>query len=249
MRAAALTYNFILSLIPALAVCLSALSLFFDVRKYTNDFKHILLNHLAAGSKANVAAYVDAYLISVRFKTIGTVGVFALLITALMLLSNIEDSINHIWSIRRKKKFWKRFLIYNLILLFGPVSVSISVATTTVVANYFPELLINAHLGIILLNTTLFTLTYKVFPNEKVFWLAALAAGATTACAIEVAKWGYANYTAKAIFYNNIYGGLAALPVFLVWIYVNWILFLAGALLSYMIQYHVFRNQEKKFHA
>ncbi len=53
----------------------------------------------------------------------------------------------------------------------------------------------------------------------------------------ELAKWIYAVYAAKVMFYNTLYGGLAVLPLFLVWVYVNWNIFLGGALFSYMIQH------------
>ena len=61
---------------------------------------------------------------------------------------------------------------------------------------------------------------------------AAAISGALAAIAVELAKWGYAIYTKKALFYNEVYGGLAILPLFLIWVYVNWNIFLGGALLA-----------------
>lgn len=238
MRAAALTYTFILSLVPLLAVCLSILSLVFDVTRVSQDFKLFLFKHLATGAGANVGRQIDFVLTKVKFKTLGYVGCAALLITSLLLLASIEESINRIWAIRQKKAVWKRVLIYNLILVLGPISVSLSIATSTVVSRYFPQMLMKANLGIVLLSTLFLTLTYKIFPNKKVEWRAALVAGLLVAGGTELAKWVYAIYLAKALYYNQVYGGLALFPLFLVWIYLNWVLFLAGALFTFMLQHH-----------
>jgi membrane protein len=238
MRAAALTYTFILGLVPALAVCLSIFSVLFDVRRLSGDFKIFLLKHLAAGAGDTVTRYLDLFLANVRFKTIGYVGFAALLIAALLLLSSIEEAINRIWAIRRKKALWARVLIYNMILLLGPICVSLSIATTTIVTKYFPQFLFKANLSTVAVSMIFLSLTYKIFPNKKVSWRAALISGGFVAITAELAKWGYAIYTTKALFNNKIYGGLAALPVFLVWVYVNWTIFLAGALLCFVIQHH-----------
>lgn len=73
-------------------------------------------------------------------------------------------------------------------------------------------------------------------------WIASLLAGAIASAAVDLAKLGYAIYTTKALFYNEVYGGLAVFPLFLIWVYVNWNIFLGGALLTYMIQHrHSYR--------
>jgi membrane protein len=131
-------------------------------------------------------------------------------------------------------------LIYNMILLLGPVSVSLSLATTTIVNKFFPQLGLKASLGIVLISTIFITLTYKIFPNRKVHWGSAFLSGVLAAVSLEIAKWVYAGYMAKMLIHNKIYGGLAGLPLFLIWIYVNWLIFLAGALLTFMLQTHGF---------
>jgi membrane protein len=236
LRAAALTYTLILALVPLLAVCLSAFTIFVDVRDLSKRFMTFLMGHLAPGSGHVVANYIQNFLEKVHFKALGYFGFGALLITSLLLLSSIESSINQIWSIRKKKRLWKRVLIYNLILIAGPLCVSLSIATVTVVTRFFPEYVSKANLGASLVNFLFLTFTYKIFPNKRVRWSAAAIAGTAATAALEAAKWGYRVYTAKALFYNKVYGGLAVLPFFLIWVYVNWNIFLGAALLSYMVQ-------------
>lgn len=238
VRAAALTYTLLLGLIPLIAVCLSVLSLVVGVKQLSVDFKAFLMKFLVPSAGNQVANLIDNFVSKVQFKTVGYIGFAIVLLTALLALSSIEESINRIWSIRRKKKLWKRFLTYNLILILGPVSVSLSLATTTVVKKYFPQLLLKANLGSMFMFATVVTLTYKIFPNKKVHWRAAIISGWLVAVICELAKLGYARYITKALFYNKVYGGLAAFPLFLVWIYLNWTIFLAGALFCFMLQHY-----------
>lgn len=237
MRAAALTYTLLLSLIPLLAVCFSVVTLVVDIKKVTVEFKLFLMKQLSTGTGHLMDKYIDTFLYKVRFKTIGYLGFAFLLITTLLLLGSVEESINRIWSIRRKKALWKRVAIYNLILVLGPVSVAVSLGTTTIVAKYFPQLLLKANIGAMLIAWIFLTLTYKIFPNKKVFWSAAITSGFVVAILLELAKWAYASYVAKSLMYNQIYGSIAVLPLFLIWAYVNWILFLGGALFSFMLQH------------
>jgi membrane protein len=246
MRAAALTYTLLLSLVPLLAVCLSALSLVIDLKQQSTELKRFLFKHLTAGTGNLVGHTIEGFLAKVQFKTLGYVGFACLLLVALLMLASIEDSINRIWSIRQRKRVWKRVVIYNLILFLGPVSVSLSLATTTLVHRFFPQIGPKASLGIVLVISTFLTLTYKIFPNKRVSWGAAATAGFLTAIALELAKWGYAGYMAKMLIHNKIYGGLAGFPLFLIWIYVNWVLFLAGALLTFMLQHHGIFKQKGK---
>lgn len=237
LRSAALTYAFILALIPMLAVCLSAFTLFADIQYLNTRFMAFLMEHLAPGSGKVVQSHITNLLGKVEFKKIGYVGFGVLLVVALLLLSSIENAINRIWSIRRHKELWKRVVIYNLLLILGPVSISLSIATTAMVAKLFPQYLAKANMGSALINCVLLTLVYKIFPNKRVYWYAAFGAAVLACVSFETAKWIYAVYAAKAMFYNKVYGGLAVLPLFLVWVYVNWNIFLGGALFSYMFQH------------
>lgn len=244
-RAAALTYAFLLSIIPLLAVCLSVFSLVVDLKKISDEFKLFLFKHLSAGAGNLVGKTMDSFLEKIHFKTLGYFGSLMLLVIAFLMLAHIESSINRIWSIRTKKKLWKRVVIYNLILVLGPVSVSLSLASSTLVSNLFPQFFLKAHLGALFVGFLFLALTYKVFPNKKVRWLPALFSALLVVLAAELAKWGYAGYVSKALIHNRIYGSLAAFPLFLIWIFVNWMLFLSGALLTFMLQTHnPFRKKE-----
>jgi membrane protein len=242
LRAAALTYALILAIIPLFAVALSGGSYFIKGRDLRSFLMPFLAQNLAPGSAEKVGSFINDSLAKVHFRAMGYVGVGALLFTCLLLLANVENSINRIWSIRKKKELWKRAVIYNLLLVLGPASVSVSLSTITFVGRMFPRYLARANLGAFLIDIILFGFVYKVFPNKRVHWFATLVGALSAAFACEVAKYGYAIYTHKALLYNEVYGGLAVIPFFLVWVYVNWNIFLGGALITYMVQHpHSYR--------
>ncbi|MCO5143525.1 MAG: YihY family inner membrane protein [Oligoflexia bacterium] len=236
LRSAALTYVFILSIVPIFAISLSFFSLVFDSSSYSLGFKNFLMKHLTIGTGSVIIHYIDGFLSRVEFKSIGYIGFLVFMIIALIMLSHIEDAINRVWGIEKKKALWKRFFIYNALIVLGPISVSISLANLSLVSKIFPHLIVKLNIAVILINAILLGLSYKVFPNCKVKFHWAILSGLLTALLVEAAKYGYAVYMVKALQYNKIYGGLAAIPLFLVWIYINWMLFLNGALLTYVLQ-------------
>ena len=236
IRAAALTYTFILGLIPAVAVCLFILSGFVNFHDLQNDFKLFLLKNLAAGTGNTAVAYIDQFLGKVHFNAMGYVGAGALVTTSVLILSSLEHTMNKIWGIHKNRPIRKKIFIYTLLIIFSPLGISLSIMASTLIQKYAPHFFFEATILGFLFNTLFFTFIYKTIPNRKVDWKYALFTGIIIAILSDVAKWGYTVYTAKALFYNKVYGSLAALPFFLIWIYVNWIIFLTGTQLNCVLQ-------------
>ncbi|MGZ3657129.1 MAG: YihY/virulence factor BrkB family protein, partial [Bdellovibrionota bacterium] len=183
LRAAALTYALILAIIPLFAVALSGGSLFIKGRDLNSMLMPFLVQNLAPGSAAKVGNLINTLLAKVHFRAMGYVGFGALLFTCLLLLSSIENSINRIWSIRKKKDLWKRVVIYNLLLVLGPASVSFSLSTITFLGHMFPKYVAKANIGVFVVNALLFSFVYKIFPNKRVNWVATFAGGTAAAAA------------------------------------------------------------------
>lgn len=235
-HAAALTYTFLLSIIPLVSVCLAAFSLLFDFRAQSTMFKVFLFKHLTAGAGFTMSRILDTFVEKVQFKTLGYMGSAALLLISFLMLASIESAINRIWSIKIKKRLWKRVIIYNFLLFLGPLSVSLSLASFTFVNRFFPQFFLRANLGSLLVGFFVLLILYKVFPNKKVHWLPAIFSAVLIVLLSETAKWGYASYISKSLIHNKLYGGLAAVPLFLIWIWFNWLLMLSGALLTFVLQ-------------
>ena len=199
LRAAALTYALILAIIPLFAVALSGGSLFIKGRDLRSMLMPFLVQNLAPGSVEKVGNFISDSLAKGHFRAMGYVGFGALLFTCLLLLANVENSINRIWSIRKKKDLWKRAVIYNLLLVLGPASVSFSLSTVTFVGRMFPRYLARANIGAFLIDILMFGFIYKVFPNKRVHWFATFVGAFSAAFACEAAKYLYAIYTHKAL--------------------------------------------------
>jgi membrane protein len=103
--------------------------------------------------------------------------------------------------------------------------------------------LASSHLGFLgatagaLLTCLSFALLYLIVPNTKVKVRNAAAGGFIAGLAWELAKWGYATFVARSVRYSAIYGSVAAIPIFLLWLYLSWAILLFGARLAYVFQY------------
>ncbi|MFN7131337.1 MAG: YihY family inner membrane protein, partial [Myxococcales bacterium] len=173
-------------------------------------------------------------------KALGGVGGLFLLVSAVSLLNNIERSLNEIWGVSRKRPLLQRVLIYWCALTLGPIALGFSLVATGVVQAVAGQLGLGSSLLTMLPLVTsvlLLAFLYIAAPNAKVSFRAALGGGLVAGVAWEIAKHGYALYAARSIQYSAIYGSLGAIPLFLVWVYVSWLLVLFGARLAYALQF------------
>ena len=158
-------------------------------------------------------------------------------VTAAMLVATIEREINLIFGVRRARPLPRRILLYAIGISLGPLAVGISISA----ANW----LIGQSLAAIPMRDALstwvgrplpwvfaaaaFTLIYKVVPFTRVRWRHAAAGGMLAALAFEAAKGGFAWYVTTFTTYRQVYGALAVIPIFMLWLYLCWYLVLAGA--------------------
>ena len=264
-RAAALTYTSILSVVPAIAVCVflfakvSTLggipqSIHWFLLKHLQEkyirwvieftdfsdapikFKLFLIENLAAGLGSNVFEHLDNFISNVRFESIGVSGTIALLITSILLLFTIENSMNKVWCVPINKGFFRRICLYTLALIFAPLVLSISFTTSTLVTSFFPAFLLPAKIATFSSTTILMTFCLVFLPNTKVHIRPAFISAIYVSVGLELLKFAFGIYTKNALIYSALYGGMSALPFFLVWLYFNWMLFLSGCLLCFTLQ-------------
>lgn len=271
-QAAALTYTTILSLVPAIAICIFLFAqvaklgqipvpvLGFLLRYLPQDwsnfvlrfanfsempqkFKELLLENLAAGTGETVLQYLNTFVSQVDFEAIGLAGFSSVLVTSVLLLFAIENAMNIIWRAPRPKDIFSRVFSYFIALIFAPLLLSISFTLSTVITSLFPKLIVTAWIGSYLTMTMLVLLGFRFFPNAKISWRSALIAALVTALALVLLRVGFGYYTQRSLLYNKFYGGLSALPFFLVWLYFNWTVILAGTQLNYLLQnYRFFKS-------
>jgi membrane protein len=169
-------------------------------------------------------------------------------------MSNIDRTFNVIWGVRSKRRLVSKFLIYWAVLTLGPVLIVASVLATSqlvvlaglsdvVVSSWGERLLKVAPVGTSLLA---FTLIYGVVPNVRVRLRHALTGGAVAAVLFELAKRGFALYIKAFPTYEAIYGALAAVPIFLLWLYLSWTVVLIGAEVAHALRMYHWNKPEPR---
>ncbi|AKU89961.1 YhjD/YihY/BrkB family envelope integrity protein [Vulgatibacter incomptus] len=242
LRAAALTYLSIVSLVPLLAVGLFGLAALglFDLRRQVRAF---VFENLAVGVREEVVEHLDQLVRNAgKGMMTGGIGVFLLTLSAILLLRNIEKAFDDLWGLGRMRPIAKQIALYLGLLVAGPIVLGLSLAATAAIkgwATYFGEGPLRHLFPLIPLALSAggFVLLYKIAPAAKVKRRAALVGGLLAASVWELAKYGYATYVVHAIRSDAVYGPLAALPIFLLWIYVSWLIVLFGARIAFAFQH------------
>jgi membrane protein len=246
-RAAALTYFSLLSLVPLLAVVFSLFKAFGGLAKAADQLKAYVIDNLAYEDSQNqVSGWLDQFVSSFHAGAVGTVGMIALLITLILTLATIEDSLNHTWGIRSRRAWSMRLIVYWSLLTVGPLLLGGSLAITASVQSSAVAIWAKTHIPMfgflqglvpIAFTSLAFSALYLIMPAARVRWTAALTGGVVAGVMFEFAKLIYTVYVAKAVSRHVLYGSLAALPFFIIWVNYSWRVVLFGADVAHAIQY------------
>jgi membrane protein len=171
---------------------------------------------------------------------LSAVGGIALVFTSVAMISTIERAFNQIWKVRRPRPLVQRVLVYWALVTLGPLAFGLSLTLTSQLFSATNGLMsLVPFLGAVFytvvsvaLTTGAYALLYSVVPNRDVDWRDAVWGGLVAAIAFEIAKRVFAIFIRQFPTYAIIYGALAALPLFLVWMYLSWMITLVGALLT-----------------
>ena len=247
MRAAALTYTTILSLVPFLAIAFAVLKGF----GVQNALEPMLLRF--AGDSEETISKIISYVNNTNVKTMGAVGLVILVLTAISLLSSIEEAFNTIFGVEENRPLQRRFSDYLSVVIVGPVLLLAATSmNTSLQSQWLVKWLIdNTYLGgtiLLLFRMVPFlfiwlamTFTYIFLPNTKVQLRSAVLGGILAGTAWQIAQWGYFHFEVGMARYNAIYGTLAALPIFLIWVYTSWLIVLFGLEIVYAHQFRTIR--------
>lgn len=239
VSASSLTFTTVLALVPLFAVGLAVFAAFPVFGKFQDTIQRWLIESLVPESIARqVLSYLTQF--SRKASRLGSVGLVAVLMSAVFLMVTIERTLGQIWGLQRQRPLPQRVLLYWSAITLGPLFLGASLAITSYVVTASSDV-VNVLPGSIrwLLDSFEFLLLiacvsglYFYVPFTRVRWRHAITAGFLVAGALELAKKGMAIYLLQVPTYSLIYGAFAALPILLVWIYVTWLLVLLGAVLA-----------------
>lgn len=238
VRAMALTYISLFALVPALVVAFSVVQAFTGMERISAEVHEFLLENLAVGARATVEPYLDRFVLNTHAARAGIVGAAFLLWSAYSLFSNVERAVNDLWEVQRRRSLRMQALSYWMGVTLGPLVLAAS-ATFSQVARAFLASVGAKTLAMIaggLLSSSFLTVLYLVVPSARVRFRSALAGGVAAGIAWELAKWLFAVFVARFVHYSAVYGSVAAIPIFLTWIYLSWSIVLFGARLAFIVQ-------------
>ena len=247
--AAELTVTSLLSLIPFLTVVLALLSLFPQIQAMEADVQQFIFQNLLPESGDNVRNFINKAVTNTQGLT--TIGAVFLLVTSMMLMRTIDQSFNRIWQVRKKNSPVRVFLVYWAVLTMGPLLLALRLG----LSSYFASLplvsdVVKKQVGFLsflvplLMAFIAFTVMFLAVPNRPVKIRHAAIAGIITATAFEILKWGFGLFVKQFSTYQLIYGALASVPLFLIWMQTSWMILLIGAEICHALG--VFQPEDRK---
>jgi membrane protein len=234
-HAAALTYTTLLSLVPLMAVTLAVFSAFPVAERVNEVIQDFVFTNFVPASGAVLQQHLSEF--SAKASRLTGAGALFLVVVALMMMSSIDRVLNRIFEVRARRGPVSKFLIYWAVLSLGPVLIGASVVVTSYIVS-LPILSEAATSGIgrrllgltpILTSAIAFMMLYAIVPNRRIRFAHAVVGGVLAALLFELAKRGFGYYLTQFPTYEAIYGALATIPIFLVWLYLSWIVVLLGA--------------------
>lgn len=239
--AAALTYMSLFALVPLMTVMyamVSAIPAFSGVGEQVQAF---LFDNLVPSTGAEVENYLSEF--SRQAKNLTGVGIGFLVVTAVLMLRNIESAFNIIWRTRKNRSAVASFLLYWAVLSLGPIFIGLALGISTYLVS--AKLLIEDYdfIGIgstllwstpFLLSMAAFSLIYAAVPNCRVPLKHAMIGGIITAMVFNSARILFTTLVVGSS-YTVIYGAFAAFPLFLLWIYLSWNIVLGGGILVHSL--------------
>ena len=230
-----LSFVTLLSIVPLLAVIFSVFSLFPVFQDWRGEVESFVFKNFVPTLGESIQGYLIRFVENATNMT--SLGLVALFLVALLLISSIDHTLNHIWRVRKNRRQLVSFSIYGVVLTLGPVLIGISLLTTSylfsltgfedntllAVRRLFLEFL--PYLG----SFSSFLLIYLLVPHTRVHFWSALSGAMIAAILFELSKSAFALYFTHFPVYKEIYGALAIIPLLFVWIFISWVVILVGA--------------------
>ena len=244
LRASALTFYTLLSVVPVLAMV-------FGIAKgfgFEEHLKTMLQEKLSEHKEilGEIITFADRTLKNVKGGFIAGTGLVVLIWSVMKVLGNIENAFNNIWQIKKSRGFSRKFSDYLSLVVVAPILVFVSSGFTVTQDSSFIQGNLLLYLGplfkflVWLLSFTLiwfvFTLLYIILPNTKVNFKPAFAGGVIAGSMFQILQWAYVNFQSLLSGYGAIYGSFAALPLFLMWMQFSWLIMLFGAEIAFAYQ-------------
>ena len=258
LRASALTLYTLLSIVPVIA-------LLFGIAKgfgFEEKLEQQLIEQASDQDSMmlQLIEFSQNMLSSTKGGVVAGIGIVVLFWTVIKVIGNIEESFNHIWKIQNNRAMARKLSDYLALMMLAPVMLIASSSITVFVKTKITWLVDVINLPAfgtkmvvyamsfspLVIMSLLFTFVFVFMPNQKINLKAGFIAGVVTGVMYQLVQWAYLTLQMGASSYNAIYGSFAALPLFIIWLQMGWIVVLFGCEISFFIQnYDSYRHNEK----
>jgi membrane protein len=234
--AGALAFTTVLAIVPLTAVGFAVLSIFPVFETWMLSVQQFIYVNFVPAASDVVSRYLQQFAANAGKLTMW--GLVFLFVTAVMLIATIEQAFNDIWHVRRRRKIGWRIMAYWAVITLGPILMGLSLSITSYVSSLSMFSSQSPLSGVrqvflktapIVFEYAAFVLLYTTVPNCAVRIRHALAGALAATVLFEIAKLAFSAFVTSFATYRAIYGAVAALPVFLIWIYLSWVVTLLGA--------------------
>ncbi len=239
--AAALTYMSLFALVPLMTVMYAMVAAVPAFQGAGEEIQSFLFENLVPETSAELETYLADF--SRQAKNLTGVGIGFLVVTAVLMLRNIENAFNIIWRTRANRSPIASFLLYWAVLSLGPMFIGLALGISTYLASAavfiedYDVIGLRAlilELAPVLLSSAAFTLVYAAVPNYPVSIKHAVVGGIATAIMFNIARSLFTKLVVGSS-YTVIYGAFATFPLFLLWLYVSWNIVLGGGILVHSL--------------
>ncbi len=234
--AGAMAYTTVFAMVPLTAAIFGIVAAFPAFQIWLDQLTEFIFSNFVPQAARVVEQYLREFASGARGLT--TIGVAALIITALLMLAAVEDTFNRIWRVSKPRPRLSRFLVYWTVLTMGPLMALAGLAIWSYLISL--PMLFDAgrdpglserllRLAPLLIELVGFTMAYMIIPNRRIRYRHALIGGVLATTLFELAKFGFALYLRQVPSYTQIFGAVAVVPIFLIWVYLSWVVILLGA--------------------
>lgn len=252
--AASLTFTTLLALVPLITICIAIFSAFPISHTIGHNVSQFIYQNFLPTFGKVVQKYLQDFV--VQAGRLSLFGIIFLAVTAILMMLTVEQTFNQIWKVRYRRLELKSLLIYWAVLSLAPIFIGLSIAATSYVISLPLVVGTAAKLGMktILLHSTpwIFTvlvlwLLYVIVPNCKVPIRYGLVGAIIATLLFQLVKTGFVIYINRFATYSFIYGAVAAIPIFLLWVYLLWLVVLFGALITNVLTVYSYSGRVGKF--
>ncbi|MBB1277167.1 virulence factor BrkB family protein [Pseudoalteromonas sp. SR43-3] len=235
VNAGYLAYVTLLSLVPLIAVGVAIFSAFPGFESTRMEIESFLFTNFVPTSTDVIREHISSFAGNANQMT--AVGIGFLAAIALLLIRNVDATLNRIWRIKKKRPMMISFAVYWMVLSLGPVLLGASIGVTSYIVSLvsFADQGIPGFSGFLLkllpygISMVGFIMLYTLVPNTRVSFRAAIPGAFFAALLFELTKKGFALYISHFPSYEVIYGAVATIPILFVWVYLSWVVVLLGA--------------------